>query len=107
MFNNIINIINNFFINIINKFEKKITTIVKQNIDFIWRVKLKIIIIIIINKFEKKYYYYSKTTINLIWEIKLLLLLLITWVWHFSQVQALKSDVATRPKSYGFNGLPS
>jgi hypothetical protein len=42
---NIINIIIFIIINIIiNKFEKKILLLLKKTIDFIWKVKLKIII---------------------------------------------------------------
>jgi len=51
MFNIIINIIIFIIININNIFFKKILLLLKKTIDLIWRVKLKIIIII--NKFEK------------------------------------------------------
>jgi hypothetical protein len=62
MFSIIINIINIIILININKFRKKILLLLKKIIDLIWRVKLKIIIIvniimiiiIIINKFEKK-----------------------------------------------------
>ena len=49
----------------------------KRTIDFIWRIKLKIIIIIII-KFEKQYYYCWKTTIDLIWRVKIKIKIIIT-----------------------------
>jgi len=62
MFNNIIFI----FINIIiNKFEK-ILLLLKKTINLIWRVRLKIIIIIVniinivINKLKKYHYYWKK-----------------------------------------------
>jgi len=56
--------------------KKKIITIVKKTLDFIWRVKLKIIIIII-KKFKQKYYYW-KTTIDLIWMVKLKIIIITT-----------------------------
>jgi len=62
MFNNIIFI---FIIIIINKFEK-ILLLLKKTINLIWRVRLKIIIIIVniinivINKLKKYHYYWKK-----------------------------------------------
>jgi len=44
---------------IYHKFQRSITD------DFIWRVKLKILIIIIISKLKKHYYYYQIKTINI------------------------------------------